>query len=358
MKDYAIKIKKRLNDESLIYKLIFISVLLTFSIVYFLNATLNHDINLPNKPLNDFAENSSFVPLKGDFKHLLDDEQNDETDNNDQDKDNNQDNQEENKDEDDKQEEKEDKVDNSDDREQQDQEEEKGNKGEGIHKNSDASNIEIIDNPNGKNDENKNEYFTTTIINDEIVTEEEYSFRIIQKKHSFIVTNTEVFLNDKSIEDFHGFLLLQEGDNTIKIKVTYTDNHGEVFSVSKSYNVTLNTKDIVIYTDLEDNSVFKDKEINFKASAKYEGKDVPVTIEINGKTINEASPNNYKTQLKKDSNQIVLYAKYKGKAADKKVTVYYQPEESNLLIETDLKDQSVTEEKFSFFAIAKKDNGT
>ena len=358
MKDYAIKIKKRLNDESLIYKLIFISVLLTFSIVYFLNATLNHDINLPNKPLNDFAENSSFVPLKGDFKHLLDNEKNDETDNNDQDKDNNQDNQEENKDEDDKQEEKEDKVDNSDDRELQDQEEEKGNKGEGIHKNSDASNIEIIDNPNGKNDENKNEYFTTTIINDEIVTEEEYSFRIIQKKHSFIVTNTEVFLNDKSIEDFHGFLLLQEGDNTIKIKVTYTDNHGEVFSVSKSYNVTLNTKDIVIYTDLEDNSVFKDKEINFKASAKYEGKDVPVTIEINGKTINEASPNNYKTQLKKDSNQIVLYAKYKGKAADKKVTVYYQPEESNLLIETDLKDQSVTEEKFSFFAIAKKDNDT
>src|SRR5699024_9303613 len=133
---------------------------------------------------------------------------------------------------------------------------------------------------------------------------------------------------------------------------------GEVFSVSKSYNVTLNTKDIVIYTDLEDNSVFKDKEINFKASAKYEGKDVPVTIEINGKTINEASPNNYKTQLKKDSNQIVLYAKYKGKAADKKVTVYYQPEESNLLIETDLKNQSVTEEKFSFFAIAKKDNDT
>lgn len=354
MKDYATILKSKYVNTTFINKILFIIILLIFSTSYFVYSMTNQEVALPENPINQFAENSSFVPLKGDFKHLLNSENQDDESDEQEDNEELEENEEENDSNEDE---------NSDEQEEQDEREkngEQGNEGEGEHENSESSNIEIINDPNGKNNEkvNKNEYFTTTIVDGEIVTKEQYSFRIKQKNHNYIVMDTEVFLNNKGVTDFQGTVSLSEGDNTITVKVTYQDKKGTLFSVSKSYTVILNTKDIIIYTNLENGKVVEEENITFKASAEYEGNEVPVTVKINGIELRESSEGLYDAKLKKDSNNIIISAKYKGKEAKNNITVFYKPKTSNVKIETDLKDQTVTKEEFTFYAVAKDGNKT
>lgn len=365
MKGLVHYLSKKLLKNMYINKMFFIATIFIFTSSFFIHALAHQDTALPENPLDHFAEDSSFVPLQGNDKHLLEDV-NDET--NDEHTDHNEDEQEavDGDEEEDHDMEKEREEENENDQtiDEAGDEGQKAplNKNGGTTseklENEDASHIEIIDD-SGKEDleeEKRNQYFTTTIVDGEIVTEENYVFRIIQLKHDFIVLETEVFHNGKPIDDFDGALSLKEGNNAITIKVTYQDADGKTFTVTKHYTVILNTKDIIIYTDLEDEAVTEDRTMTFTASAKYDGKSVPVVVEVNGKKAKHLSDDRFEATLNENENNIEISATYRGNKAKKQLTVYYQPKTSKLTIETDLKDQTVTEEQFTFFAIAKDGN--
>lgn len=351
MKNFAELLSTKLFHNNYINKLIFIIVLFVFSISFFIYSLANHDVALPENPLEQVAEDSSFVPLQGDFKHLLENEEDEIGDREEE--------QEEQTDEEQSEEEQLDKdieTENNDDVQEEKELKTDDGKGGSNYNNPDSSHIEIIEDPEREiDDENRNDYFTTTIVDGEIVTEENYEFRIIQLNHDYIVNTIEVLLNGKPIDDFAGTVMLKEGDNEITITVTYQDKKGGQFSVTRHYKVILNTKEIIIYTNLENEQVFENETITFTASAMYDGKSLPVEVEINEKKVRNTVDDNYEAQLKEDDNKIVITAKHSGKEAKKERTVYLKPNTSSLTIETDLKDVTVTNEQFSFFAIAKDD---
>lgn len=217
-----------------------------------------------------------------------------------------------------------------------------------------SPNIELKDPEEGKISESKNEYFTTTIQSGEIVTEPDYKFRIHQKDHDLTVNKTEVFVNRKIESNFNGTVRLPEGENEITVKVFYEDSQGNQFSVSQSYIVILNSEEIIILTNLEDNKLVDYKRFNFSASAEQSGNKIPISVFINEKEIKQSSNNKYETKLTPGENLIVLKAKNKGKEVKKSFTIIYEEAKRELIIETNLENKEVSEPSFSFYAIAKE----
>lgn len=347
MKNFFGKFKKVISNNQKFFRYFTAIFVMIFFITYIGNILGNQSILNPENPIKGIAENSSQVALASHDDPLVEIEELTEEDL-------------EEKKEDDKLKDNAKGTENNEDK----KDESKNNKNEGAESdeiNPESSNIEIVNSEDANKDTDRskiNEYFTTSIVHNEIVTDEEYSFVIKQKDHGLKVRKTEVFVNNGLVKDFKGTVILDEGINSIKVRVIYEDKDGKIFSVSKTYIVHLNIDEIVIYSNLKDGIKVTKAELSFTASAKKGGKDLPVDVHLNGKKIKEETKNNYNVNLTEGENKFLISASDdEGNTKEKSYLITYEKKDTKIKIITNLKDEQwVTDPNFSFNAIAKVDD--
>lgn len=183
--------------------------------------------------------------------------------------------------------------------------------------NSAAANANVGGAESGGNDANGQTtdkvYFTTSIKDGETVTDSAYSFEITHKYPELTVKSQEVFVNNSLVPQFRGTVTLSEGENTIRVKASYTDESGKAIGpVFKDYKVNLDSKSLVINTSIPEGgeTVAKDQ-YTFTASAAYLGKAVGVTVTCNGTKVSKVkgTEGSYRVKLKDGANAIVISAK-------------------------------------------------
>lgn len=355
-----------------------------FILIIFVTTTVSAAVNkhgtvLPENPLNEIANNSD-IPLQGNYKDLIHldsnsneaGKSNEENNGDEQEETNEQENEQNSKDANKEQDQSDDDTDtNTDKYNDNDKAADSGDKRGSIHDASkdgnqpkgeggsdnvddDASNLEIT----GKDELDKNDYFTTSIKNKEVVADADYSFFITQLDHDFHVKDvhvtaepeqtTFVSISGNQNKQLHAQSLLTEGDNHLRVSVTYEDRDRETFTVAKDYVVTLKKDEIIIHTDLEDQAVYNES-LSFKASAEKGGKSIPVTVTVNDEGIS-GEDKRYQAILLEGNNEITIRAQDGDDSLTKTFTVHY--EKLNLTIQTDLENQTVGDPEFSFTAKA------
>lgn len=348
-------------------------LIFTLFIMYIGSALSSQDTLLPDNPLDKLADNSSNVSLVSGQKDLVhaevltDDEDKNEEDADDEDE----------KQQDEKQE-TEDKQDSKDDQQSSEEKDTKKDSDTGeedIHKDgpndktgiggddrpdrdADSPTIEITK-PNGDTAIVVNDYFTTSIINGETVTEQDYSFSIRQYDHAYKVKDVQVRMESKGgivhniVDDYSKPVdvqtLLASGKNRLRIAITYEDEQGERFTASRTYLVIYERKSLVITSDLEDKTV-SSPDLSFRASAKLGDDPAPIHVEVNGQEVRETTKEQYEVDLNKGDNTIKMTSNHHGKTAVKEYKVHYERPE--LSIETNLDNQTVTQPEFTFTAKA------
>lgn len=191
-------------------------------------------------------------------------------------------------------------------------------------------------------------YFTTTIKNGEVIYSRDYSFKITHKQEDLRVKEETVKVNKVEQPQFKGNVLLEEGKNQIQVAVTYVDKQGKKITVYQDYVVYVDLGDIVIQTDLKNKTVEKDI-LDFTAFATLQKEDVPVTVKCNDVELKSSSDNKYRAQLKEGVNILSLSAESGAKKAnDTYIIQCHLPKD--LKIDTDLVDQIVNSDTFSFEA--------
>lgn len=390
MNSFFSLIKKRLSSRHTVIKYIVSIVFILFLTVSVNNAFSKQVITVPENPIEDFAENSSHLQLSGQNKELAlkeevqennqkelekkPEEQHEKVDQKkgeaEKETDQNQINEEvqeqpkEHLEEESSEQESEEKAANAEVNENPEAADDSANKektdsghGEG-GLNSDNKNdpegsfIEIVTG-SGEDSTNNNEYFTTSIVDKETVTAEEYAFVIKQKEHSYLVKQTDVYVNEELETKFNGSVSLNEGKNAIKINITYEDEEGKHFIVSRQYTVHYKKDEIVIHTSLEKEMEVTKEELIFIARAESNGEDVDVKVALNGDVLKPISDKQYETTIKEGKNVITISADNReGNKVEKEYIILFHLKETTIKIETDLKDQEVTTENFAFRAVA------
>ena len=200
-------------------------------------------------------------------------------------------------------------------------------------------------------DRNENQYFTTSITDGETVTQAEYPFTITHLQKKLTVRRTLIYVNDKSTGAYRGAVTLPEKENHICIQVTYGKQNGESLTVKRTYVVYLDTENIVITTDLQNNSVYYTSACSFTAYGKYRGKTLSVEITADKGIQLRSQKNRFTAELKQGENTFSITCSYQGKHAGLIRTVHYQQSREALVIDTNLSDQTVSVKNYSFYAV-------
>ena len=197
-------------------------------------------------------------------------------------------------------------------------------------------------------------FFTTSIVDGETVTQEAYSFTITQLQHDIPLTETLVFVNEKKMTQFNGKVPLQDGANKIKVTCSYQKRGEKAFSVSRSYTVYLDTTNIVFFTNLEDEGTVDTPYFSFIAYAQYKGDQVPLEVSVNGEGCSESTKeeNTYHALLKKKENTITLKATTSdGKTETKTYKIRMSLDDAYILTDLDrVSQQEASSEKLTFYA--------
>ncbi len=366
MKSIVNKIRLKKSIVSKVFICLFIAVFIS---TYLTTALNKHQPIIPDNPLNEAAENYSEVFLSGGYMDLVhaEDERTEE-ENEEESKKNNDDS--EQKEETQKELEQKTKSQDSNKNDHNMHNEEKGqdnNGGPSSASDPNSSNLEIVSPEDDDEDAlEPNEYFVTTIQDNEVTGEKEYTFQIKQLKHDYLVRNVDVSLDSEAgevmelSEDYSKPVVakvnLSTGENKISVAVTYEDDIGTTFTVLRNYLVIYDEKSIVIETDLQDQEVYEET-LAFKATATIEDKKIPVQVIVkqgNDETkLEEQEDNQYVATLHEGKNNITIQAEANGRQAVKEFTIdYYKPD---LKIETDLtkyNDKTVKNQSFDFMAKA------
>ena len=235
--------------------------------------------------------------------------------------------------------------------------------GTGSSKGKENSNIYSADSDNGEeksieisgdtqqdilDDEDKKNYFSTTIKDGEKVTSRHYSFEITHNYPELDVDSLEVYVNENLQVQFNGNVLLNEGQNKIRIAVKYKDSNGKVIAVAKKYTVEVELGNIKIETSLSDFST-KEESITFKAKAVYNDIPLELNVNCNGKRV-DSSNENFTIHLNEGNNKIILWASRGEQKKTLEFNVSYIPNKP-CDIETSLEiEQIVHDDKISFTA--------
>lgn len=190
-------------------------------------------------------------------------------------------------------------------------------------------------------------YFVTTINDGETVHSRDYSFEIEHKHSELTVKSLNVYVNGSRQIQFKGNVLLEEGKNTIRVAVEYTDSDGRIIPVYRDYTVNVDLGDIIIYSDLTDKDI-AEKAISFNASAKFDGKDVSVIVKCGDKVIN-GSGGRYTANLESGENIITVSAQSGSHQKSRSFKIVCTVQEEMLLY-TDLSDMTVHNDIIEFSA--------
>ena len=198
------------------------------------------------------------------------------------------------------------------------------------------------------------EYFTTTIKDGETVKNRNYSFEITHNNKKINVKELTVFVNDSAVSQFSGKVLLNEGRNSIRVQVTYTDANGKEITVFKDYTVNVDLGDIVINTSLSDCTVDSES-ISFSADAVLGGEEIPMNVQCNGTAL-QNNAGEYTADLKQGENIIRLSAQYGSHKKELSFTVV-STATKEFGIYTTLENTTVHNSSYSFTAYCKNGSG-
>ena len=210
----------------------------------------------------------------------------------------------------------------------------------------DSDHLEIIDDATVGD-----AYFTTNLHNNQIVTEPSYNVIITHLDSSLTVKETIVELNNQAIKDFTGALIFKEGQNTVTFSITYTDANGFVKSAKQTYNVRLDTKNIVMDTTAKNEEVLEET-YRFIAKAMLAGNVLPLDVTLNEEPITALAGHSYAVSLQPGENHLVFTATDGKNTEQARYIIHYKEEQSYLTFETDLVDQKVSSPAFNFTAKA------
>lgn len=203
-------------------------------------------------------------------------------------------------------------------------------------------------------------YFTTSIVDGEIVTEEYYSFIITQLQKVIPLVETLVFVNGQQTPQFNGKVLLAEGENKIKITCCYQKEGEKKFSVSRTYRVILDTENVVFFTNLEDGVTVNLPNYSFVAYAQYKGENIPLTVTVNESVcgMSQAAENTYDVTLKDLDNTIVLKAKDgNGKEQSQSYKIHMELKKAAILTDlSNLAEKEVSKAELEFYASVLEEN--
>lgn len=197
----------------------------------------------------------------------------------------------------------------------------------------------------------QNRYFSTNLRNNETITEPLYYVTITHLEEALSVVNLDVSLNNELLTDFNGELLFNEGKNTVTFTATYQDAEGKLLSATHTYTIFLNTKDIVISTNLK-NTELTEPAIAFTAQAKRAAETIDIAVFIEDKQIKPIGGTAYKADLREGENKITLIAYTQDEKVEQAYTVHYKKITSSITLHTDLEEKRVNSEDFSFYAYA------
>lgn len=203
-------------------------------------------------------------------------------------------------------------------------------------------------NPTPSGNKTNTEYFTTTIKNGETLSSRSYSFKIIHNQKNLKVKSSAITINGEKQADFNGRVFLSEGENHIRVEVTYTDKNSKVISAYREYKVFVDLGDIILTTDLKNQTV-DNNTISFTAEAVLDGENVPVTVHCN-KNVCTGNNGHYTAKLSENENIITLSARWNNKKSSKTYEIIYSPIKS-FEIKTSLNNCTVNDSSFSFYAV-------
>lgn len=199
------------------------------------------------------------------------------------------------------------------------------------------------DNPGDRETGNFENYFTTSIINNDVLTHEKYTFTITHLKTELTVSGICVVVNGQE-QTYRGIdnsfqVTLTEGANTIIVKVVYY-NGTEYISASRSYTVYYSVgDDVIIITDLENIHEVSQSALTFEAYALKGEKKLGATVRLNGKAVSGTN-NMFKVNLEYGENTISISAGGRNDSVTKNYTVIYK--EDIFKITTTISDTVIT----------------
>ena len=186
-------------------------------------------------------------------------------------------------------------------------------------------------------------YFTTSIINNDVLTNEKYTFTITHLKTELFVSGVSVVVNGHE-QTYRGIdnsfqVTLTEGANSIIVKVVYY-NGTEYISASRSYTVYYSVgEDVIIVTDLENIHEVSQSALTFEAYALKGEKKLGATVKLNGKTVSGTN-NMFEVNLEYGENTISISAGGRNDSVTKNYTVIYK--EDIFKITTTISDTVIT----------------
>lgn len=186
-------------------------------------------------------------------------------------------------------------------------------------------------------------YFTTSIINNDVLTNKKYTFTITHLKTELFVSGVSVVVNGHE-QTYRGIdnsfqVTLTEGANTIIVKAVYY-NGTEYISASRSYTVYYSVgDDVIIITDLENIHEVSQSALTFEAYALKGEKKLGATVRLNGKAVSGTN-NIFKVNLEYGENIISISAGGRNDSVTKYYTVIYK--EDIFKITTTISDTVIT----------------
>lgn len=216
----------------------------------------------------------------------------------------------------------------------------------GDTKRKEANSKEII---NGVED--KNPYFTTSIQNNETVSKSEYKFSITQKNKKLKVAKTTVSVNDLIVESFTGQVTLIQGENSIKIDVTY-EVDGELSQVTRQYTVYFEENTLIIRTNLQDGMKVTNKHIQFTATSFFNEQEYEATVQLENEQLTQTESGLFEASLHEGKNIFTLSAETNQEKTEKIIHIIYEKKKNQVAFATDLENKQVTTAEYSFYATA------
>lgn len=190
-------------------------------------------------------------------------------------------------------------------------------------------------------------YFTTTIKDGETVHSRGYSFEIEHKRKELTVRSVNVYVNGGKQVQFKGDVLLDEGENTIRVAVEYADDSGRIIPIYKDYTVNVDLGDIIIYSNLTDKET-AERSISFNAVAQLDGENAKVTVKC-GDIVLSGEGGQYTAELKSGENIITILAEIGEHSKSRSFKIVCTASDE-LSIYTDLSDKTVHSEIIDFTA--------
>lgn len=212
--------------------------------------------------------------------------------------------------------------------------------------NKEANHIELSDDA-----EQENRYFTTNLVDGQTVTEPLFYVTLTHLDETLKVDEQQVFLNGERLKNYNGELQFKEGKNVVKFEITYLKQDGQLITAQQQYAITLNTKDTVIFTNLENKTV-QEQKLTFTASAKYKNEDVAVTVLLNDQKLASLGGVAYSTKLNEGKNEIKIEATLNNQTVSKQYEIIYEDQKALIEFETDLLEHRAAEATYSFYARA------